>query len=158
VTRPYHITFVCSGNICRSPMAALVFGEQVRQAGLADRIRVTSAGIGPWHVGEPADARARQVLAGHGYPTDHVATQVNRDHLGADLLLAMDSGHETALRRLVGDQDRVRMFRSFDPAAGDELDVPDPYYGGPEGFVDLLAMIEAATPGLLASIRDRLPT
>jgi protein-tyrosine phosphatase len=156
-SRPYHISFVCSGNICRSPMAALVFGEQVRRAGLADRIRVTSAGIGPWHVGEPADARARHVLAGRGYPTDHVATQVGRDHLGADLLLAMDGGHETALRRLVGDQDRVRMFRSFDPAAGDDLDVPDPYYGGPEGFVDLLAMIEAATPGLLASIRDSLP-
>jgi protein-tyrosine phosphatase len=156
--RPYHIAFVCSGNICRSPMAALVFGEQVRRAGLADRIRVTSAGIGPWHAGEPADARARHVLAGRGYPTDHVATQVSRDHLAADLLLAMDGGHETALRRLVGDQDRVRMFRSFDPAAGNDLDVPDPYYGGPEGFVDLLAMIEAATPGLLASIRDSLPT
>lgn len=139
-------------------MAALVFGEQVRRAGLADRIRVTSAGIGPWHVGEPADPRARHVLAGRGYPTDHVATQVNSDHLGADLLLAMDAGHEKALRRLVTDQDRVRMFRSFDPTAGDDLDVPDPYYGGPEGFTDLLAMIEAATPGLLASIRDSLPT
>jgi protein-tyrosine phosphatase len=156
--RPYHISFVCSGNICRSPMAALVFGEQVRQAGLADRIRVTSAGIGPWHVGEPADERARRVLAERGYPTEHVATQVSPDHLGADLLLAMDSGHETALRRLVGDQDRVRMFRSYDPTAGDDLDVPDPYYGGPDGFTDLLAMIEAVTPGLLASIRDRLPT
>jgi protein-tyrosine phosphatase len=153
---PYHISFVCSGNICRSPIAALVFGEHVRRAGLADRIRVTSAGIGPWHVGEPADPRARRVLAEHGYPTDHVAAQVDADHLGADLLLAMDTGHERALRELVDDPDRIRLFRSFDPAAYD-LDVPDPYYGGPEGFADLLAMIEAATPGLLASVRERLP-
>ncbi len=124
--RPYHISFVCSGNICRSPMAALVFGEQVRRAGLADRIRVTSAGIGPWHVGEPADERARRVLAERGYPTEHVATQVSPDHLSADLLLAMDSGHEKALRRLVGDQDRVRMFRSFDPTTGHDPAGLDP--------------------------------
>jgi protein-tyrosine phosphatase len=154
---PYHVSFVCSGNICRSPMAALVFGEQVRRAGFAHRIRVTSAGIGPWHAGETADARARRVLAEHGYPTDHVAAQVDADHLGADLLLAMDASHEKALRRLVDNQDRVRMFRSFDPDAGGDLDVPDPYYGGSAGFTELLAMIEAATPGLLASVRERLP-
>lgn len=154
---PYHVSFVCSGNICRSPMAALVFGEQVRRAGLADRIRVSSAGIGPWHAGEPADPRARRVLAEHGYPTEHTAAQVDDDHLSADLLLAMDDGHAKALRRLVGDTDRVRMFRSFDPAASGDLSVPDPYYGGPDGFTDLLAMIEAATPGLLAAVRDELP-
>jgi protein-tyrosine phosphatase len=153
---PYHISFVCSGNICRSPMAALVFGEHVRRAGLADRIRVTSAGIGPWHAGEPADPRARRVLAEHGYPTDHVAAQVDDDHLSADLLLAMDTSHEKALRRLVGDTGRVRMFRSFDPAAGADPNVPDPYYGGPDGFTDVLAMIEAAVPGLLAAVRERL--
>jgi len=153
---PYHLSFICSGNICRSPMAALVFGEHVRRAGLADSIRVTSAGIGPWHAGEPADPRARRVLAEHGYPTGHTAAQIDADHLSADLLLAMDAGHEKSLRRLVGDTDRVRMFRSFDPAAGDDLNVPDPYYGGPDGFTDLLAMIEAATPGLLAAVRERL--
>ncbi|HEX4725919.1 MAG TPA: low molecular weight protein-tyrosine-phosphatase [Pseudonocardiaceae bacterium] len=157
VRAPYHISFVCSGNICRSPMAALVFEEQVRRAGLAERIRVSSAGIGPWHAGEPADPRARRVLAEHGYPTDHVAAQIDNDHLSADLLLAMDDSHEKALRKLVGDTDRVRMFRSFDPAAGDDLAVPDPYYGGPDGFTDLLAMIEAATPGLLAAVREHLP-
>jgi protein-tyrosine phosphatase len=69
----------------------------------------------------------------------------------------MDDSHEKALRKLVGDTDRVRMFRSFDPAAGDDLAVPDPYYGGPDGFTDLLAMIEAATPGLLAAVREHLP-
>jgi protein-tyrosine phosphatase len=138
-------------------MAALVFGEQVRRTGLVDRIRVTSAGIGPWHAGEPADPRARRVLAQHGYPTEHVAAQIDADHLGADLLVAMAATHETALRKLIDDTDRIRMFRSFDPAASDDLEVPDPYYGGPDGFTDLLVMIEAATPGLLSAVRERLP-
>jgi protein-tyrosine phosphatase len=152
----FHVSFVCSGNICRSPMAALVFAEHVRRAGLADRVRVSSAGVGPWHVGEPADARARSTLTAHGYPTEHTAAQVDDDHLSADLLLAMDSGHEKALRRLVADPDRVRLFRSFDPDATGDLDVPDPYYGGPDGFTDVLAMVEAAVPGLLDHVREQL--
>ena len=151
----FHVSFVCSGNICRSPMAALVFAEHVRRAGLADRVRVSSAGVGPWHAGEPADASAPRELAAAGYPTGHVAAQVDDDVLGADLLLAMDSGHEKALRRLVAEPDRVRMFRSFDPDATGDLDVPDPYYGGPDGFADVLAMIEAAVPGLLEYVRER---
>jgi protein-tyrosine phosphatase len=136
-------------------MAALVFGEHVRRAGLADRVRVTSAGVGPWHVGEPADTRARRLLTGHGYPAEHIARQVDQAELAADLLLAMDSGHESALRRLVADPDRVRMLRSFDPDAAGDLDVPDPYYGDNDGFADVLAMIEAAVPGLLAYVTQR---
>jgi protein-tyrosine phosphatase len=155
-----HVCFVCSGNICRSPMAALVFTEHLRRAGLADRVRVTSAGIGPWHAGDPADSRTIRTLADHGYPTDHVAAQVDEEHLGADLLLAMDSGHEQALRDLLEHQgsepDRVRMFRSFDPAASDDLDVPDPYFGGRQDFAEVLSLIESAMPGLLDWVRRRL--
>jgi protein-tyrosine phosphatase len=152
-----HVSFVCSGNICRSPMAALVFGEQVRRAGLAEQVLVTSAGVGPWHVGKAADERAARILAENDYPTDHVAAQVGPEHLDADLFLAMDATHEKALRRLVDDPRRVRMFRSFDPEATFDLDVPDPYYGGEDGFADVLAMIEGATPGLLTWVRDHLP-
>ena len=137
-------------------MAELVFREHLREAGLADVVEVNSAGTGPWHVGEPADERARQTLARHGYPTDHVATQVDNRHLGADLLVALDSGHARTLRRIADDPDRVRLLRSFDPDAGDDLDVPDPYYGEPAGFEEVLAMIEAASPGLLTWIRDNL--
>ncbi len=136
-------------------MAALVFGEHLRRAGLEDRVTVTSAGVGGWHVGEPADKRAARTLAGAGYPTGHVAAQVGPEHLDADLLVAMDSGHEAALIDLVGGE-RVRMFRSFDPAANGDLDVPDPYYGHRDGFAEVLAMIEAATPGLLDWVRARL--
>jgi low molecular weight protein-tyrosine phosphatase len=155
-----HVCFVCSGNICRSPMAALVFAEHVRRAGLADRVLVTSAGIGPWHIGDPADSRATRALSGRGYPTRHVAAQVDERHLDADLLLAMDSGHRHALRDLLAhqgsDQDRVRMFRSFDPDAGADLDVPDPYYGGRRDFAEVLDMVESAVPGLLDWVRRRL--
>jgi protein-tyrosine phosphatase len=136
-------------------MAALVFRDRLRRAGLADRVRVTSAGIGGWHVGEPADSRATRTLAKAGYTTDHIAAQVGPEHLDADLFLAMDGGHEAALVDLVG-PDRVRMFRSFDPAAGPDLDVPDPYYGNRNGFTEVLAMIEAATPGLLDWVRGQL--
>ncbi|GAB3446847.1 low molecular weight protein-tyrosine-phosphatase [Actinophytocola sediminis] len=163
-----HLCFVCSGNICRSPMAAMVLTEHLRRAGLIDQVRVTSAGIGPWHIGEPADPRALRTLADHDYPTRHVAAQVTAEHLTADLLLAMDAGHEAALRDLLAHQgdaeDRIRMFRSFDPAAngdidGDldgDLDVPDPYYGQGNGFDEVLAMIEAAMPGLLAWVQEHL--
>jgi low molecular weight protein-tyrosine phosphatase len=118
-------------------------------------VRVSSAGVGPWHVGEPMDPRAATLLAAHGYPTDHVAAQVDDDHLAADLLVAMDTGHEKALRRLVDVRSRVRLLRSFDPDAGTDRDVPDPYYGGDDGFAGVLAMIEAAGPGLLAHVRER---
>jgi protein-tyrosine phosphatase len=152
-----HICFVCSGNICRSPSAALVFGAELERAGLADEVAVTSAGIGPWHAGEPMDRRARAVLAAHGYPTAHTAAQVGVDHLAADLLVAMDDGHHAALLDLVDDPERVVLLRSFDPAADpDDVEVPDPYYGGPEGFEEMLAMIEAAVPGLLDRVRERL--
>jgi protein-tyrosine phosphatase len=154
-----HVCFVCSGNICRSPIAALVFGAVLEREGLADLVRVTSAGIGPWHVGDPADSRARRVLSAHGYPTSHVAAQVDEDHLSADLLVAMDTGHEAALRDLLkhqGDSDeRLRMLRSFDPAAS-AVDVPDPYYGDYAGFVEVLRMVEAAMPGLVEWVRTRV--
>ncbi|MFB9617794.1 low molecular weight protein-tyrosine-phosphatase [Kutzneria kofuensis] len=150
------VSFICSGNICRSPMAELVFREHLREAGLADIVEVNSAGTGPWHVGEPADERARRTLARHGYPTDHVAAQVDNRHLGADLLVAMDSGHARTLRRIADDPTRVRLLRSFDPDAGEDVDVPDPYYGEPAGFEEVLAMIEAASPGLMTWVRDNL--
>jgi protein-tyrosine phosphatase len=151
-----HLCFVCSGNICRSPSAALVVAEHLRRAGLADRVRVSSAGIGPWHAGEPIDRRSGEVLAAHGYPVEHVAAQVGAEHLDADLFLAMDRGHEKALRALVDDPSRIRLMRSFDPGATGDLDVPDPYYGGSAGFEEVLSMIEEATPGLLVWVREHL--
>lgn len=150
-----HICFVCTGNICRSPMAEKVLVEHLRRAGLADQVQVTSAGTGSWHVGQSADPRTAQALAAAGYSTRHVAAMVGREHLEADLLVALDSGHYRFLKRLTaGDGDgRVVMLRSFDPNADEDLDVPDPYYGGNGGFTSVLSMIEASMPGLIDWIR-----
>src|SRR6201993_5070994 len=82
VSDPLHVTFVCTGNICRSPMAEKMFAHQIRERGLDSRVRVTSAGTGDWHVGCEVGERAERVLRAHGYPTAHRAAQLNTDHLG----------------------------------------------------------------------------
>lgn len=144
-----HVTFVCTGNICRSPMAEKMFGHQLAQRGLADRVRVTSAGTGDWHVGNQADERAVLVLTEHGYPTDHTAAHVGDDHLAADLIVALARNHSRMLAHLGADARRVRLLRSFDPRSNRAMqDVDDPYYGGQEDFVSVLTVIEAALPGL----------
>ncbi len=152
-----HVTFVCTGNICRSPMAEKMFADQLRQRGLADAVRVTSAGTGNWHVGDCADERAAKVLRAHGYPTDHRAAQVDDDHLGADLVIALGRNHLRILQQLGVDSDRVRMLRSFDPRSGAHaLDVEDPYYGDHADFEEVLAVIEAALPGLHDWVDEQL--
>ena len=156
MTDVFRLLFVCTGNICRSPMAAAVFADAVRSAGLTDRVRVSSAGTGDWHVGDPADPRTEATLRRAGYDVKHVAAQVGSEHLSADLLVALDSGHLAELRRVVRDPERLVLLRSFDPAAGGDLDVPDPYFGGARGFDEVLAMVQAAIPGLLTWVRERL--
>ncbi len=148
-----HITFVCTGNICRSPMAEKIVAARLAGAGLADRVRVTSAGTGDWHVGEPADTRARDELAAHGYPTAHRAAHVGPQHLGADLVVALDEGHRRALLAAGADPARVRLLRSFDPAAPGGAEVADPYYGGTDGFAQVRRQIEAAADGIVAWTR-----
>jgi protein-tyrosine phosphatase len=137
-------------------MAEKVFVEHLRRAGLDGEVDVRSVGTGGWHVGEPADPRAVEVLSRHGYRTDHAATQLAGEHTDADLLVALDSGHARALRAVVHDRDRVRLLRSFDPDADRDADVPDPYYGNRRGFDEVLGMIEAAMPGMIAWVRERL--
>jgi protein-tyrosine phosphatase len=157
VSEPLHVTFVCSGNICRSPMAEKMFADQLRQRGLADAVRVTSAGTGNWHVGSGADERAARVLRAHGYSTDHRAAQVDDDHLGADLVVALGRNHLRMLQQLGVEADRVRMLRSFDPRSGAHaLDVEDPYYGNQADFEDVLTVIEAALPGLHDWVDEQL--
>ena len=152
-----HVTFVCTGNICRSPMAEKMFADQLRRRGLGDAVRVTSAGTGNWHVGSCADDRATRVLHAHGYPTDHCAAQLDDEHLAADLVVALGRNHARTLRQLGVDADRIRILRSFDPRSGAyALDVDDPYYGDTQDFEDVLAVIEAALPGLHDWVDERL--
>ena len=151
------VLFVCTGNICRSPTAEGVFRHLVRAAGLAERIAADSAGTHGYHTGEPPDERAARTAARRGIDLSDIrARPVARDDFRRfDLVLAMDRGHLALLGRLApgaGD-DRLRLFMEF--AAGyDLLDVPDPYYGGAEGFERVLDMIEAGAAGLLDHIRE----
>ncbi len=152
-----HVTFVCSGNICRSPMAEKMFAHQISRRGLAEAVRVTSAGTGGWHAGDGADPRAVRVLAERGYPTDHRAAQVNDDHLSADLVVALGRNHVRLLTDYGVPPERLRMLRSFDPRSGAHTpDVDDPYYGGHDDFVATFEVIEVALPGLHAWVDERL--
>ncbi|POX51187.1 protein tyrosine phosphatase [Streptomyces sp. Ru71] len=156
----YRVCFVCTGNICRSPMAESVFRARVGEAGLDGLVEVDSAGTGGWHEGDGADPRTVSVLREAGYGSDHTARQFQPSWFARlDLVIALDAGHLKVLRRLAPteqDAAKVRLLRSFDPAAGDDLDVPDPYYGGMDGFEECLEMVEAASEGLLAAVREQV--
>ncbi|GAA3035396.1 protein tyrosine phosphatase [Actinokineospora globicatena] len=153
-----HLCFVSGTDTCRSPMAALVAGEYLSRAGLRDRVRVTSAGIGPTTPGAPADRRATEALAHRGYPVGHVATLLAPDHHAATALLAMDQAQASALRRIVVCAPKVRLLREFDPAAPEPPEIPDPFYGGPAQFREVLTMIEATMPTLVTWVESRLGT
>jgi protein-tyrosine phosphatase len=156
----YRVTFVCTGNICRSPMAEHVLRGRLGREGLGARVEVDSSGTGGWHVGDPADHRTVRVLRRHGYTSAHRARRFRQEWFDSyDLILAMDAGHLRQLRQLArGPQDaaKLRLLRSYDPAAGTRLDVPDPYYGGDPDFEQVLDLVEAAMPRLIRDIRTAL--
>ncbi|MDT0166340.1 low molecular weight protein-tyrosine-phosphatase [Actinotalea sp. AC32] len=167
VSRTYRVMTVCTGNICRSPMAEVVLRDRLEKAGLGDRVVVDSTGISDEEHGNPIDRRAQRVLAAHGYPVPaRRARQVTPVDLTArDLVLAMTASHANALRRLAhGDpaaERRIRMYRSFDPAAPTgvaehHLDVDDPWYGDAAGFEVTLAEVEAAADAIVEHVRAEL--
>ncbi|MEO3785558.1 low molecular weight protein-tyrosine-phosphatase [Actinocorallia sp. B10E7] len=154
----YRVTFVCTGNICRSPMAEHVFRRHVETEGLD--VEVDSSGTEGWHLGAPADHRTVRMLERNGYTSAHQAKQFQHawfDHY--DLIIALDEGHYRDLRALALEKAhlaKVRLLRSYDPQAVD-LNVPDPYYGDDTGFEECLELVEAAMPGLLDEVRKELP-
>jgi protein-tyrosine phosphatase len=157
------ICFVCSGNICRSPTAEVVLRAKVRAAGLEDVVELDSAGIGDWHVGEDMDHRSRATLAAAGYEAAaHSAQQfVPAMFDERDLVVALDRGHRDDLRRLAASASdpasaraKVVLLREFDDALrpGEDPSVADPYYGGADGFAEVLEQIERSCAGLLAQL------
>src|SRR4051794_2158649 len=156
------ILFVCMGNICRSPTAEGVMRSLLREEGLEDEIEIDSAGTGGWHVGAPPDERATEAASRRGIVLDGAARRVTREDFERfDLLVAMDRENVAELRHLAPDdaaRAKIRLLREFDPpsAGARHLDVPDPYYGGPRGFDDVLDLVEAACRGLLDEVRARV--
>jgi protein-tyrosine phosphatase len=157
---PFRVVFVCTGNICRSPMADVVFRGFADAAGLGSRVASTSAGTGDWHVGERADQRTIDALTRAGYDgTRHRARQfTHSDFTHSDLVIALDRSHERILRgwaRSESDADKITLLLRFDPAAT-TLDVPDPYYAGPGMFDEVLGMIESASRALFRQLEPAI--
>lgn len=151
------VLFVCLGNICRSAAAEAVLGAAAEKAGLSEAIEIDSAGTGDWHVGELADPRMRAAAQRRGLELTSRARQIEYADLKRfDLVVAMDRTNLRDIRKLGGDVRHadIRLLSSFlEP--GTPKDVPDPYYGGPEGFDVTLDMLEAAAPGILAVLGNR---
>lgn len=153
---PVHVCFVCLGNICRSPTADGVMVRLVEEAGLTAEVVVDSAGTSAYHVGDGADRRSAAVALERGYALTSLSRQfVSADWARFDYVLAMDRANLRTLQRLSGAGDftgTLALFRDFDAASPGGADTPDPYYGGPDGFDEVLDICERGCAGLLDHI------
>jgi protein-tyrosine phosphatase len=146
---PTRVLFVCSGNICRSPTAEAVMRRLVDEAGLSDEIEVDGAGTGGWHVGDAPDARATAAAARRGINLTGQARQIEPDDFDTfDLILAVDDENLDHLRRIAPPGSSARVAKLADE------DVPDPYYGGPDGFDRVLDLVTDACRQLLDDLRQ----
>jgi protein-tyrosine-phosphatase len=148
------VMFVCMGNICRSPLAEALFTHVVRENNAAGRYVADSSGTIGYHAGERSDPRMRQVALKHGVTIDHSAQKLNRKHLGTfDLILCMDQDNlkdARALARTPEEQQKIMLFRTYDPMGSGN--VPDPYYGGIEGFENVFSICERTARALFTSL------
>lgn len=157
-TDTIRVQFVCLGNICRSPLAEAVFQEHVKAAGLAEHFEIASSGTGDWHVGDTADRRMQSTAEEHGTSLDdHRARQFSADDLETyDHIFVMDKDNLHDVLYL-DENDRhngkVRLFREFDPEPGD-FQVPDPYYGGADGFGNVYQIVRRTAEQLLDRLID----
>lgn len=153
------VLFVCLGNICRSPTADVVFRQYVRDAGLEEQIRIDSAGTGDWHIGRAPDPRTQEAAARRGYDMSSLrARQVSpADFYAFDVVLAMDNANLADLEAMRPSDANGTLARFLDYATDSaEREVPDPYYGGNDGFDQVLDLVEDGARGLLASLQERL--
>jgi protein-tyrosine phosphatase len=153
------VLFVCMGNICRSPLAQGIFENVLRREGLEDEVFVDSAGTGAWHVGSPPDERAQRSAGQRGLDlSSQRARRITpEDCKTFDYILTMDEDNRHAVASLCRGSAVVRPFLDF-AANSPETEVPDPYYGGPDGFEHVLDLVEDASEGLLEDIRKRHPS
>lgn len=150
------VLFICLGNICRSPLAEGVFGFLAEERGLRDHFRIESAGTGAWHVGEPPDPRSTEVAREHGVALVGTARTVEPTDLREfDYIIVMDRQNQrdvTRLQELYGDDAALHLLREYDSEASGDMDVPDPYYGGADGFDRVYRMVRRSCEGLLREL------
>ena len=152
--RRLRVVTVCMGNICRSPTAEAVLRAKLEAAGLADLVEVDSAGTYGGHAGSPPDPRSQEAALRRGYDLSRLrARGLAPDDAAADLLLVMDRGNLRHAQRVVGEHEGLRLFLSHGRGGSE---VPDPYYGGVDGFERVLDLIEAGADAWVAVIRERL--
>lgn len=152
------VLFVCLGNIVRSPLAENIFRSLVEKAGLSEKYDVDSAGTGAWHVGESPDSRMVRVAARHGIRYDGSARKIiHQDLIDFDWVIPMDRDNRAMLFSLARDaeqQTKIHLLREFDPSGGLHAEVPDPYYGGMDGFEEVYHIVERSCKGLLESLEN----
>ena len=159
MSKVVEISFVCLGNICRSPLAQGVFQNLVNQKQLEQKIIVTSAGTGGWHIGDLPDERMRRTAQSNGIQLESRARQFqSADFNRFNLILAMDHSNLARLEEIAPSNlspEKLMLFRSFDPECNGNQDVPDPYYGGAKGFEEVYSMVKRTCPPLLDYIKSR---
>ena len=152
------ICFVCEGNIIRSPLAKNLFQHLAEERGVADKYHLDSAGTSAYHVGESPDRRMRQVAKDRGFEYTGRSRQFHREEIDRfDLILAMDRNNYRILNswaRTPKDEAKIYLMREFDPHGGEDLDVPDPYYGGMDGFKTTYDIVKRSCAGLLAELES----
>lgn len=156
--RPFRLSFVCTGNICRSPMGEVIFRELAEQAGLGERFQVTSRGTHGYHVGDGADPRTVDSLAEAGFDgSAHRAAQFSRTDIDDnDLLIALDRGHERFMLAQGAPRDQVVLLTEFDPSGPADPDVFDPYYSDRASFDEVREQVERSCRALLDHLRGRI--
>lgn len=157
---PYSVLFVCLGNICRSPTAEGVFRKLVEESGLQEKVIIDSAGTSAYHIGESPDSRSQAEALRHGYDLSPIRSrQIIADDFDTfDVIIAMDKSNLEHLKLIKskGYEEKLKLFLyDFAPHL-QRFDVPDPYYGGPRGFTEVVELIEQASQGLLDYIEKRL--
>ncbi len=151
------VLFVCMGNICRSPLAEGVFLPKTQRRGVAGLFMVDSAGTGGWHAGDRADPRAREIARHHGVTLEGTARQVIREDFDRfDHLICMDNDNRSDLLDAGAPPEKVRLLLEFDPGL-EVREVPDPYYGGPDGFQKIYTLIERGCEALLDDLLAPAP-
>lgn len=150
------ICFVCQGNIIRSPLAEHIFLQLADEKGVVEKYLVNSAGTIAYHEGEKPDRRMRQIAAERGLVYSGIARQFNRDDFDRyDLIIAMDNANRRSLQSwavTTEQQNKIHLMREFDPQGKPNLDVPDPYYGGPDGFVSTFEIVKRSCEGLMEAL------